>query len=447
MSKKRLAPKSSKFASDTFSKLSLAYVVVSLLALFLPLTAVSGEGFTTASFSIFTATAGGMVGLVSTIMRFAFAFLMLATATLAIIAIVKPDPKQTYLSIASLLFLIGCGGYTISVMTCSMTLMSSDVNFTVDVLTLILAIAGCVGYCFLLINKNGEIFMQNILQLSLTVGYFILVSLAIGTVLNEQGFIGIFALLCMVLATASIVFELLNMDKEANLAFDRIRFFVTVGVATVLFLMTLLASSSTTKASGLLFALLAIAFALGQLELINGKIRKITNKERFRRPRSAFDTEEETSEAAPFGRPAPMPSPIAAAVNPATDFSGFRLEEYAEAIPYEGGPIEGVEMAEEVNPTFTRVPHSENQVNTAGYDFYNSKSFDPFIATLDMEERNQFTELFILKYKGVMPEIPDYVVGGDNKEFFRLVFLYLGQYRDRIPDSLLAKMYNFSVRL
>ena len=86
-------------------------------------------------------------------------------------------------------------------------------------------------------------------------------------------------------------------------------------------------------------------------------------------------------------------------------------------------------------------------MNTAGYDFYNSKSFDPFIATLDMEERNQFTELFILKYKGVMPEIPDYVVGGDNREFFRLVFLYLGQYRDRIPDSLLAKMYNFSVRL
>jgi hypothetical protein len=142
-----------------------------------------------------------------------------------------------------------------------------------------------------------------------------------------------------------------------------------------------------------------------------------------------------------------MPSPIAAAVNPATDFSGFRLEEYAEAIPYEGGPIEGVEMAEEVNPTFTRVPHSENQVNTAGYDFYNSKSFDPFIATLDMEERNQFTELFILKYKGVMPEIPDYVVGENNKVFFNKVFIYLGQYRQNIPETLLAKMYDYSLTI
>ena len=46
-----------------------------------------------------------------------------------------------------------------------------------------------------------------------------------------------------------------------------------------------------------------------------------------------------------------------------------------------------------------------------------------------------------------MPELPDYVVGGDNKEFFRKIFIYLGQYRDRIPDSLLAKMYQFAIKM
>jgi hypothetical protein len=123
----------------------------------------------------------------------------------------------------------------------------------------------------------------------------------------------------------------------------------------------------------------------------------------------------------------------------------FVREEFAEALPYEGGPVEGVEIAQEVTPTVCVVPPVE--VQTAGYDFYNSKSFDPFIAMLTSEERNQFTELFILKYKGAMPEIPDYAVGGDNKQFFRKLFIYLGQYRDIIPDGLLAKIYKFAVRM
>ena len=123
---------------------------------------------------------------------------------------------------------------------------------------------------------------------------------------------------------------------------------------------------------------------------------------------------------------------------------GFEVEEYAEAYPYEGGPVAGVVMAEEVNPSF--LPH-EPHVNTAGYDFYNSKSFDAFIAMLNEEERNQFTELFILRFQGTMPELPEYQVGGDNKEFFRKVFIYLGQYRDRIPSGLLGKMYQFSLKL
>ena len=123
---------------------------------------------------------------------------------------------------------------------------------------------------------------------------------------------------------------------------------------------------------------------------------------------------------------------------------GFVLEEYAEAYPYEGGPVAGVVMAEEVNPSFLR---HEPHVQTAGYDFYNSKSFDPFIATLNEDERNQFTEIFILRYHGLMPDIPDYKVGGDNAEFFRRIFIYLGQYRDRIPSGLLAKIYQYSLKL
>ncbi|MBR2646119.1 MAG: hypothetical protein IKD47_00970 [Clostridia bacterium] len=145
----------------------------------------------------------------------------------------------------------------------------------------------------------------------------------------------------------------------------------------------------------------------------------------------------ETAEAAPVE--------VAPATVEAEPETPCKVEEYAEAYLYEGGPIEGVEMAEEVNPTVDPLSLF-GHAKTAGYDFYNSKSFDPFIATLNEEERNQFTELFILKYKGVMPEIPGYQVGGDNKEFFRKLFIYMGQYRERIPSGLLEKMYLFSVK-
>ena len=66
--------------------------------------------------------------------------------------------------------------------------------------------------------------------------------------------------------------------------------------------------------------------------------------------------------------------------------------------------------------------------------------------TLSDKEREQFTNLFILKYSGALGNLPDYVVGGNNDDFFRKVFIYLGQYRDRIPNGLLAKMYKFAVR-
>jgi flagellar basal body-associated protein FliL len=121
--------------------------------------------------------------------------------------------------------------------------------------------------------------------------------------------------------------------------------------------------------------------------------------------------------------------------------------EEAEPVIYEGGPIP-VEAAEPVVEEMAEpVVEEPAPVETVDYDYYNSKSFDPFIASLNAEERNQFTEIFILKYKGIMPELPDYVVGGDNKEFFSKIFLYLGQYRDRIPDGLLSKIYLFSTKI
>lgn len=226
----------------------------------------------------------------------------------------------------------------------------------------------------------------------------------------------------------------LRFQAKKGLVLDMTRYILQIVVAGF----TLFVAISY-EARELVFLIIAIAStAISVLQLIICILQKHSAKK-------ANAVEEETEEL-----PEPAPTPFEAeeepvAVCPAFVESGeYVVEEYAEATAYEGGPVEGVEVAKEVNPTFVAPPAS---VQTAGYDFYNSKSFDPFIAILSQEERNQFTELFILKYKGVMPEIPEYQVGGCNKEFFRKVFIYLGQYRDRIPDSLLAKMYQFAIKM
>ncbi len=129
--------------------------------------------------------------------------------------------------------------------------------------------------------------------------------------------------------------------------------------------------------------------------------------------------------------------------------AGFEKEEYVEAYAYEGGPVAGVLLAEEVSPVEKVAEEGATPrcAAVAGYDFYNTKSFDPFIATLNDKEREEFTDLYILKCKGNMDEIPQYVVGGDNKAFFDKVFIYLGQYREKIPNELLSKMYKFSMKI
>ncbi len=117
----------------------------------------------------------------------------------------------------------------------------------------------------------------------------------------------------------------------------------------------------------------------------------------------------------------------------------FHVEETIEAIPYEGGPVAGVEMAELVNA-------EEECAEEEAEDDYSGK-FDAFIGTLEKAEREEFIDVYVLRTKGDMPEIPEYVVGGNNKAFFNKVFIYLGQYREKVSSELLGKIYDFSQKL
>ena len=65
---------------------------------------------------------------------------------------------------------------------------------------------------------------------------------------------------------------------------------------------------------------------------------------------------------------------------------------------------------------------------------------DEFIKKLTTAERIEFANAFI-EHNIILPNVPDYVVGGKNDKFFTSVFIYYSRIRERISDSLLNKIY------
>ena len=282
---------------------------------------------------------------------------------------------------------------------------------TLDLFSAAIALVGAILCVVLAAIKAGKIAWLHFVQFLLSAGVVVMVGCAVasGNVLVDEkaeSFAKLAMLAGLFVSLINAVISIARMSKKGGIVFDLIRYIVSMAaVVLVVF-----------KAESSMKALIAAGIVLVQILIVIVQLVLANKKE-------VVEAKEEATQAAT---------------------TGFHIEEYAEAYAYEGGPVSGVLMAEEVNPTF--LPH-EPHVTTAGYDFYNSKSFDPFIATLNDEERNAFTEIFILKFKGTMPELPDYEVGGDNKEFFRKIFIYLGQYRDRLPQPLLMKMYQFSMKI
>jgi hypothetical protein len=66
---------------------------------------------------------------------------------------------------------------------------------------------------------------------------------------------------------------------------------------------------------------------------------------------------------------------------------------------------------------------------------------DEFIDTLTDEEKVEFSKAFIEKSKGGFEGLPDYVVNGDNEEFFTTLFACLNSNRKRLSNGLLHKIY------
>ena len=259
----------------------------------------------------------------------------------------------------------------------------------------------------------------NLFQFILSVA--VLFALAFGFTKTGNGMATAYAVTLnkyMILAASAIIalvtlIALIRLSAKKGFAFELI-YFIFELIAAGVFAYLVFVKCKTDLAGMKLFTIVAVGAAF--VQFIISLIVAIARK----KPKKAVD-EEEVVVDEPVVEPVdPEPAPVV-----------------VEPVAYEGGPI----------PVETAEIAAAEPVEPSAYDYYNSKAFDPFIASLTQEERNQFMEIFILKYKGSLPELPEYVVGGDNKAFFSRFFIYIGQLRERVPDGLLAKIYTHSTRL
>ena len=152
-------------------------------------------------------------------------------------------------------------------------------------------------------------------------------------------------------------------------------------------------------------------------------------------------------EPAPVYEPEPIPEPVIAhepAVVPEVK------PESAPAVVPEVKPEPAPAVVPEVKPepkpepvrTFNPVQHyAFGPDGELIYTIRYGGPSDDFIDKLTNDEKIEFAMTFIEKSKGDVGNIPEYVIGGNNKKFFSSVFIYLGRIRGMITDGLLNKMF------
>ena len=380
------------------------------------------------------ASATYILGLIYDIALYALVVSGVVAVILAVIALINKGASTKIAKASATVVALISACYTLCYASCLAYWGAFDGNVLkyFEIIPLAMMALSFLLYVILCGVKAGKMVWLNLLQFLIALAYTALIVIAFAAegklsfkfmkaTGNRWTMLGLIAAAGINLFIAYFV---MSCKKTKVLALVRSIFMV--GIAAGIYVIALMAKVDyiDTLMSWMLYAIIAAVAALiiSILPLLKKKEKK------------AVAIEE--------------PAPVEEVVEEPEATEEAEEEEIAEAVVYEGGPIP-VEMAEECEPEVEEEPAPIviPPVQTADYDYYNSRSFDPFIASLSNEERNQFTELFILHYKGTLDALPEYEVGGNNKAFFQAIFINLGLYRDRIPDGLLEKIYKFAIKL
>ena len=349
------------------------------------------------------------IGLVATAALYYFMLSSIAAFIIAIIAIVLRDKSVCFARIATLIFTWGVAVYALSVVAISCYLTTTPA--TVDKWATILALLGAVIYFVMMILKVGARAIINAAQflLSVVVIGMLLFALTdegnlVSDAVNANEAYKKVVIITLIAMTALLILgSLTAMTKNgAGVEFGR----VIAQEFILLFILFVGYKSNLGSASFLRYCVEGAVVTLAQIVVASILLVRQVKEKASEVPAVAEELEQEEAEEA-----------------------------------------ETEETAEETEETEENVAATEEIAEEAAPIAQSNEPFDPFIATLSEEQKAAFIDLYVLKCKTPMPEIPTYEVGGNNKAFFNKVFIYLGQYRDKIPNDLLEKIYEHSMKI
>lgn len=352
------------------------------------------------------------LGIAATLALYVFAATIVVAFICAFIAIFTRKKAPALVRFATFVITWGSATYALSVLC--ITSYSNVVELTFDWLTTGIALGAAFFYFVLQIAHTGKAAWFNAIHFILSLAYTAALILAfthegyaVSAALNSSKKIWKILMLVVVgLSFLNLGIASCRANSKKGLAGDPIRYVFQVLVALgAIYIYHAIELESKSylffTICAILISLLQIVITLSQLGVRRKKAVKAAKKEAM---------------------------------------NEFELEETIEAVPYEGGPVAGVEVAELVNADEADATAEEAEEDYSG-------KFDAFIGTLSKAEREEFIDVYVLRANGDMPEIPEYVVGGNNKAFFNKVFIYLGQYREKVSSELLGKIYDFSQKL
>lgn len=353
----------------------------------------------------------GVLGLSGGLVTYVLIAFLAAACVLAFISLILGKKAELLLTLSLLLYTWGAALYMIAVISISCYL---PMKIIFDAGAITLAAIGTLAYVvFLYVKLGKKICILNSLRFLLTLAFTVCLFLAlafdytlVSKLLAKSAFYKVLLVAATALTIANVVFASVRAAKKRAFAADFINSAIELAVSVALVALSL--SASVTNVSLLIFSSIAaaVSVALFVLTFVGLKISKRKGK--------AKASPAENKESAPAPAPKTQPAPVA--------------------------PVKSVAPAAKPAPAVTPVAPVKS-APAAMEDFFAGKQIDRFIATLDVAERNQFASLYFLKPENVMSEIPAYQINGNNKTFFEMVFITLGEYRDEIPDSLLFKMY------
>ena len=188
------------------------------------------------------------------------------------------------------------------------------------------------------------------------------------------------------------------------------------------------------------FALIAIA----ALPVIINIIRLLAYKGKKAKEQEWEDSEYATTDShahepapaqhQPKQQPAPQQAQPAAHPAPVAQSA-----QTAQPAPKQPEPVQPAQPAQPAKQA-TAAPVASQTENVYAPVIYSGPR-DKFIDTLANEEKIEFSRVFLEHRSGNIQGVPEYVLDGDNDNFFRSLFIYYARVRGLVSDGLMNKFY------